>query len=119
MNTNHQYTQDMPAVLEIQRLQDERDMLLRELRHYRYLWLRREEDLDLPGCALPSQKERQDTSCPCDMGGRAYRQRETMQTNPYKENDWRYEEWLMGWKMSESYDIENNFDWSTNTFKDV
>lgn len=54
---------------------------------------------------------------PVDEGAEAYRQRKTLESNPYPAEDWRHGEWEFGWRNQEECDEPGTFDWSTGAFK--
>lgn len=61
--------------------------------------------------------EQRDEYLPFDIGREAYIARMTPDLNPYKENDWRHEEWWKGWSHEEECDRDESWDWSANKFK--
>ncbi|MCX4030142.1 hypothetical protein H0A36_17365 [Endozoicomonas sp. SM1973] len=60
----------------------------------------------------PGRKDR----LPYDEGAEAYHLRKHYNTNPYPKEDWKHEEWYLGWSQSEECDGDS-WDWSTDDFK--
>ncbi len=58
-----------------------------------------------------------DENLPADEGRIAYQNRKNADTNPYVESDWRYNEWWLGWSMAEECDVDEAYDWETDSFK--
>lgn len=53
---------------------------------------------------------------PYDIGAEAYRDRKLPEDNPYASDDWRHNEWWLGWSHSEESDQDESFDWATGKF---
>lgn len=54
---------------------------------------------------------------PYDEGYQAYQERIHIDANPYPKDDWRKNEWELGWNSAEETDSDNMFDYSTDSFK--
>ena len=49
---------------------------------------------------------------PFDEGREAYMARKVPDTNPYSEDDWKHEEWWLGWSHKEECDSLDSWSWS-------
>lgn len=54
---------------------------------------------------------------PYDEGDEAYSKRLLPSANPYPEDDWRHDEWDLGWSAAEQIDETQSWDWATDSFK--
>lgn len=59
-----------------------------------------------------------DDPLPFDLGAAAYRARKLPSENPFPAQDWRHEEWYLGWSSEEEGD-SYSFDWTTGMFKET
>lgn len=53
---------------------------------------------------------------PFDEGREAYMARKVPDTNPYSEDDFKHEEWLLGWSHEEECDSDDAWSWSEDKF---
>ncbi|ATC60318.1 ribosome modulation factor [Vibrio anguillarum] len=54
---------------------------------------------------------------PFDEGREAYQARMNHDANPYSKDDWRHNEWCLGWNDAEELDHDEMFDYATDSFK--
>lgn len=53
---------------------------------------------------------------PYDLGNNAYLARKLPSENPFPADDWRHDEWLLGWSHAEECD-SYSYDWAAGKFK--
>jgi len=53
---------------------------------------------------------------PYDEGNKAFNDKVLPENNPYAEDDWRHDEWYLGWSHGEECDTTGSWDWSTDSF---
>ncbi len=53
---------------------------------------------------------------PYDEGHKAFMNKVLPDNNPYSEDDWRHDEWDLGWSHAEECDTTGSWDWSADSF---
>lgn len=59
-----------------------------------------------------------DERLPFDLGREAYIERQLPYSNPYSEDDWRNQEWWLGWNHEEEIDPKQSYDHVNDVFTD-